>query len=283
VIEDHKVMAFTPWGRRETASILFEYLKRDHARGVVDEWLLCLNTDPDQIEDLAYALTLAKEYDWITALPRPAGCPRLTPKQRNTGFFYRYMTDPNAVYVRFDDDIVYVDDLAISRLVRHKLETPEAVCSFPVMWNNAIVTYFLQQAGIVPLDWGRVNMYCMDPIGWADGNFGIKMHGMLLDKIEKGDQADVFLYQDYQLPLGLQFSVSTFACLGSTYAGLHEPGVLVPHEEESWHTVHHPRRIGQPNTLVGNALVSHYTFFPQQGIIRPSNVLDRYRALAERL
>jgi len=85
------------------------------------------------------------------------------------------------------------------------------------------------------------------------------------------------------LNVGMQFSVSVFASLGSMYAELETPGVLVPSEEESWHTVHQPHRLGQSNMIVGNALVSHYTFFPQQGIVNATDILDRYRDLTRKL
>lgn len=293
MIDGKRVVAWTPYGRRETVSVLARYLDRDHHRGVVDEWWLCLNTDADQVEDLRYGYALARQSGgWITTKERPAGIPRLTPKQRNTGSFVRYMTDPDTVYVRLDDDIVYVHDDAIANLARHKLATPESVASFPIMWNNAIVSWFLQQAGIIPAAgtetngyrWPRVGgPYCMDSVGWADGQFAVELHRLLLDHIAAGTVDKLFLYQDFPLQLGLQFSVSTFAALGSMYAGLPEPGVLVPYEEESWHTIHQPRKIGQPNMIVGNALVSHYTFFPQGPIVRATDTLARYRALAEQL
>jgi hypothetical protein len=54
----------------------------------------------------------------------------------------------------------------------------------------------------------------------------------------------------------------------------------VPDEEESWHTIHRTVATGVPNMIIGNALVSHYTFGPQRGTVLPSGVLDRYRELA---
>lgn len=54
MIKDKKVVVFTPWGRLLTASILFEYLRRDHEAGIVDEWHLWMNTDPDQGFDRQY-------------------------------------------------------------------------------------------------------------------------------------------------------------------------------------------------------------------------------------
>lgn len=284
MIEDKRVVAWTPFGRQVTVSILAEYLKRDHARGLIDEWWLCLNTDPGQDADLAYAVELAATYDWVKLKARPADCVELRPKQRNTGYFYRYMIDPDTIYLRFDDDIVYVHDAAVERLVRAKTQQPDATACFAFIWNNAICSFFAQQCGVIPKEWGDVQPYCMDSVGWANGEFAVRIHRLLLEHIQAGTVAELFLYQDFSVRLGEQFSVSCFASAGADYAALPDgPGVLVPDEEESWHTIHRPRALGQPNVIIGNALVSHYTFYPQRGVVSPTDVLDRYRALAEAL
>lgn len=292
MIDGRRVIAWTPYGRAQTVSILAKYLQRDHERGIVDEYWLYLNTDPHgQEDDLAFADQLAAEHDWIKLVERPMGIPRHPgPKQRNTGYAYRYMTDADTVYLRFDDDIVWVDEQAVENLVRKRLEMPHATAIFATTWNNAIVSWFAQQSGVIPREFGEVGgPYCMDAMGWANGAFAVKIHELLLDKIGAGRVEDLYLYQDFpvQSPQGMpgmQFSVSCFASLGSMYAGLPDgPGVLVPDEEESWHTLHRPQVTGHPNILVGNALVSHYTFMPQRPHVMASGVLDRYRALAEKL
>lgn len=297
MIKGKRAIAWTPYGRHETVSILARYLRREHERGLIDEWWLCLNTDPDQGDDLAYAYDLARSFDWIKLKERMPHQARRHPKQRNTGYFYEQMTDRDTVFLRIDDDIVYLHQDALERLAVHRLEAPSGVASFPVMWNNSIISWYAQQAGVIPaagsispvdLDiriqtytWPAVGgPYCMDAVGWADGRFAVALHRLLLDRVAAGAAEELFLYQDYQLPLNMQFSVSVFASLGSMYADLPEPGVLVPYEEEHWHTVAQPAAIGQPNSIVGDALVSHYTFFPQGPIVRQTDILERYRALA---
>lgn len=297
-IKGHKVIAWTPYGRERTVSILGQYLRREHERGLVDEWWLCLNTDPHQVDDLKYAYRLAAAYPWIKIVQREPHQARRQPKQRNTGYFYTRMTDPEAVYLRLDDDIVYVHEDAVERLVTHRIEHDRGVASFPVMWNNAIISWFAQKAGAIPAPgavsdfghhqadytWPEVgSLYCMDPVGWGDGRFAVALHRLLIDRIHGGEVERCFLYQDMPLPPGTQFSVSTFASSGKLYAGLERPGVLVPDEEENWHTVHQPAVLGEPNVIVGNALVSHYTFFAQQDIVNRTDVLDQYRALAKTL
>jgi len=206
------------------------------------------------------------------------------------------MTDPDTTYVRFDDDIVYVHPDAVARLARSARERGAGggVASFPVMWNNSIISKFAQLTGIIPeagtreadgYTWPEVGgPYCMDAVGWADGRFAVRIHHLLLAALENGEEMEkFFFYQDFPVQLGTQFSVSVFASLGATYAALPTPGLLVPDEEEHWHTVHQPRVLGQPNVIVGDALVSHYTFNPQRRIVLASNTLERYRALAEKI
>lgn len=285
MIDGKRVVAWTPYGREVSVSILVEYLRREHERGLVDEYWLYLNTDPDQVSDLAYAYQLAARHtSWIRIVERPAGLPFRTPKQRNTGLAYRYMTDPDTVYCRLDDDIVYLHEDAIERLVRAKVAMRPTMCCHALMWNNSIVSWYLQQAGVIPYEFGVVKeRFCMDATGWADGEFAVKIHRLLLERVQAGAADSLYLYQDMPLNLGEQFSVSAFASLGEDYANLPEPGVLEPDEEEHWHTVHQPRVIGAPNIIVGNALVSHFTFMPQRRIVLATDVLDRYRELAGKL
>lgn len=295
MIDNRRVIAWTPYGRTATYSILIEYLRRDVERGIVDEVWAYMNTDPTgQEDDIAYAHELDQRYSWFKLKYRPAGIDLGSlPKQRYTGLAYRYMTDPDAIYIRMDDDIIYVHEAAVENLARRRVETPNPVAVFATCWNNSIVSWFMQQTDPprIPIEYGRVGgPYCMNPMGWANGRFAVRIHELLLDKIEQGRVEDLYLYQDFPIQdpntgsPGMQFSVSCFASLGSLYAGLPDgPGVLVPDEEESWHTVHRPARIGHPNILVGNALVAHYTFQPQGPVVRATDILDRYRALANKL
>jgi len=281
VIDSKRVVAWTPFGRERTVSLLVKYMERDVKRGIVDEYLIYMNTDDDQVSDREYGYALAEEHDWIRIIERPERYPG--PKQRSTGYFYRYATDPDTVYVRFDDDVVYIHESAIENLVRARLQMPAPTAVFPIIFNNAIVSHFLQACGRVPMEWGAVAPYCMDPMGWANGPFAVKLHELLLSHIDAGTVEDLYLYQDFPIAPGTQFSVSCFASLGSMYAELPGgPGILVPDEEEAFHTVHHPLATGAPNILRGDAVVSHFSFFPQHPFLNNTNLLDRYRDLADK-
>lgn len=288
MINGKRVVAFTPYGRQRTVSILKEYMLREHLKGVVDEWWLCSNVDANQVTDLRYMYQIQKSHkDWIKIKERPRDVVRLTPKQRNTGYFYRYMTDPNTVYVRFDDDIIYLHEDAVTRLVEAKLRMGSTLTCFAYIWNNAICSWFGQKHGKIPGagdGWPEVEQpYCMDSVGWSNGEFAVLLHELLLGKIEDKKVEDLFLYQDIPLAPRQQFSVSCFAVDGVDYAVLEPPGHLDYPEEEHWHTVHRPEKVNKDNVIVGDALVSHFTFFPQQKEVFATDILDRYRKLAEAL
>ena len=112
MIDGHRVVAWVPFGRERSVSILAEYLRREHERGVVDELWLFMNTNlQGQESDIAYAYRLAATHpDWVRILERAPDQPRRTPVQRNTTYGYRSMTDRDTVYVRLDDDIVYLQE-----------------------------------------------------------------------------------------------------------------------------------------------------------------------------
>jgi hypothetical protein len=277
VIDEKKVIVFTPWGRELTASLLFKYLERDYKAGVVDEWHLWMNTDPDQLWDRNYGYKLAEENDWIKCVEL-GDEPRLHPKQLNTGRFYVFYQDlKDAVMVRMDDDIVWVEPNAIERLVQYRIQNEFPFVAFPLIWNNAVCSYYLQQTGGMPKDWGEVQTnHCMDPLGWADHHFAVNIHNYLLDKIEKNEVDDIFMHTSVMLPLGHQFSVSCFAQFPVVYS------TGVQGEEEAWHTINLPYQLQRPNVIVPNALVSHFTFYPQRDyILGNTDLLDRYKELAE--
>lgn len=281
MIDGHKVVVFTPWGRELTGSLLYRYLKRDHAAGVVDEWHLWLNMDEDQVGDAEYAATLDKDNDWIKRIElaeRPHH-----PKQLNTGLFYRFTQDEDTVYVRMDDDIVWIEEHAIRNLVSARVSNPFPFVVFPLIWNNAVCSYYLQQGEQMPSWWGVVGNHCMDPVGWANPEFAENIHNHLLKMIDEDAVDKLFMHTSIQLPVGHQFSVSCFAQFGAEYKKVNgNLGNLLAVEEEGWHTMSQPYIHQRPNVIVPNALVSHFSFYHQRDyLLNQTDLLDRYRALAE--
>jgi len=296
-----KIVAFTPYGREATVSLLLPYLRREHARGVLDEWMLCLNMDPHQIQDEAYARKLTETYPWIKSFQCPGPrTPNLAgqvpkhwmdgyrqPKQLNTMRFFWYMGNaPDArdtIFIRFDDDVIWLHDNCIRALVDFKLDFPQSLGVFPIIWNNAVSSSIMQRWGHQPWQWPRVAMNAVDPVGWGDPYFAEAVHNLLLHHLEH-DHEDACIEPNKWVELGWrqQFSVSCFAIDGKEYADC--GGVLNWDEEEHWLTMHIPTIVRRSNYVYGGAQCAHGTFYTQRDYLNSrTNLLDRYRVFADRL
>ena len=68
MIDGKRVIAWTPYGRERTVSLLVKYMERDVKRGLVDEYRLFMNTDENQEGDRAYAHELATKRPDVQAI-----------------------------------------------------------------------------------------------------------------------------------------------------------------------------------------------------------------------
>lgn len=284
MFEGHKVVAVIPAGRRKTMSLLLKYLDLEYQKGILDGVQLWMNTDV--ASDWKWLEAQKNVYVTPTYLPPELG-PFRTPKQLNTGYFYTQTVDPGTIYVRFDDDIIYLHEDALKNLLTRRVELRDVFLVFPTIWNNAIISYYAQEAGSIDESHGRVSEpYCMDPVGWERPDYGEHVHRVLLEHIEAGSVPRLY-FPDQWLDFH-RFSISSFAFFGEDFAKFPlGPGLMyVPHEplpdEEIWLTEKYVREIGARNILLGNAIISHYTFFTQRPHIDQTNVLDLYRDVAKR-
>ncbi len=278
MLGNHRVVVCIPYGRARTVSILLNYLRRD--REVVDEVQLWMNVDPNQQDDAAWAEEQARIFHgWVRVVQRPIN-PPLRPKQLNTGFFYAVARDPGTYYFRFDDDIVYVHPRYFAEQVAFRDAHPEALLVMGSIVNNAVCSWVFQQRGILGREHGTVaSPYCMDPVGWADADFGIALHRTFLDDAEAG-RADRWLYdQPHVLADATRFSISNFLWTGEQATAWGGPTPL--RDEEIFLTERWPREQRRWNVVNGMALVAHYSFFTQRAL-DGTDVLDRYRRLSER-
>jgi len=265
-------VAFIPAGRKRVMSILLTNLRRFPELDEVQVWL---NTHK-QPDDDEWLLSLPDQWDKIVLYELADDVERRFPKQLNTGYFYAVTQEDDTLYFRFDDDIVFVDDDYFANMVRYRLENPAPPIVYGNIWNNAVCSYLHQQAGHIDRKHGVVERkFCMDPVGWQSGPFAKYIHGVLLDHIEAGTTRELFLPHD-PLP-EVRFSISNFCFLG---ARMRDMVPRIP-DEEIWLAERYPLRVGQPNVICGDALVSHYSFFSQRSHLDATNILDRYREAAE--
>jgi hypothetical protein len=277
---DMRVVAVVPAGRGRVLGLLLKHLR---SSPLIDEIQLWENTEIE--DDLKWMRSQCD--DLVKLIPLDTDEPPRIPKQLNTGRFYRGTVDPDTVYIRFDDDIIYVHPDAISNLIDATL-THDGLCTFATIWNNAIISAIMQENGHLDDRYGEITRYCMDDVAWRMPEFGEYVHRVLLDHIEAGTTETLYFpnlpaeeegprrYTGQIRPL--RFSVSCFAYTGKAMA---EHADQIWHEEEeTYMTGPLVEETGIPNLICGNALVSHYSFFTQRPHLDLTDVLAQYQTVA---
>ncbi len=271
-----RVISVTPAGRRRYLAALVPHLLAQ--RHVIDEHHWWLNTN--DAADALYVEQVTAEHPDFFKICRKEVRADLNIGQNIWRFFGEY-AEPDTVYVRFDDDIVYMAPDAVENLVRFRLAHREPIVVLGNIVNNAVCAHFLQQAGLVPRAWGEVENFCLDGNGWACGEFARKLHGLFLEELRAG-RADQWKLAELPIDGRRRFSVNVVSWLGDDLRQVPEVhGGIV--DEELFLTVELPRRLGRANAACGDALFAHLAFFTQRPYLEWTwpQLIGHYQEIAE--
>ena len=267
MIDNHRVSIVIPAGRRRYMELLIPQLLREKGWDELQVWV---NTDVPG--DLAYLSGLPALDPRIRLLSLPEG---VAPEGALTiHHFFPNCIDENTVYIRTDDDIVYIEPGAIAKLARFRIRHPRPFLVFPVIVNNAIITHILQVLGRIKVD-KYVKASCTDPVGWKNPQFAENLHRIFLKLIEDNE---IGRFKFTNRPIALsRMSINCIAWLGSEFAKF--GGVLGSIHEEEWLSVVKPTDLGVPNAIYGDVIVSHFAFYKQRAHLDQTDILDKYREL----
>ncbi len=272
-----RVISVTPAGRRRYLAALVPHLLRQ--RKIIAEHHWWLNTTDEA--DIRYIEEVTAQHPEFFRICRKEVRPDLTLPE-NIWRYFRDYSDPGTLYLRFDDDIVYFADDAVENLVRYRLAHREPFLILGNIVNNAVCTHFHQQAGLVPLRWGRVQNECMDPNGWSRAGFARRLHERFLAELRQGH---LERWKQVALPIdGLRrFSINMISWFGADLCGV--PELASDNiEEEPFLTEVLPARLGRPNEACSEALFAHFAFYTQRHALEWtwSELAGHYQAIAER-
>jgi hypothetical protein len=234
----------------------------------VDEWRLWANTE--DAADLAWMDALAAREPRVKVV-RPSW-----PHEGNFSI-HRYFPgccDPDAVYVRLDDDVVYVGPDAIAHLADMRVHDPSPFLYYGAVVNNAITSHLHQRHGNLTKAYGIVGYECKDPVGWGRGDVALDLHRTFL---EYSDDVECWELPDWELWHYERCSINVVSWLGADFATF---GGAVGRDEEDWLACVAPRERGRPNRIYGGAVFVHYAYGPQrEAVDADPSVLAGYRKL----
>ncbi len=266
--KDHNIIAVTPAGRESYLSVLSHYiLKNKH---ILDQWHIWLNTTIPK--DISFITSLQSQHPHFIKIIYPHKKIEANPSYSINQFFVNCQ-DPNTIYVRFDDDIVFIHDTAIQSLVNSRIQDQSPFLVYANIINNSICTHLHQRIKAIPYT-PQVQYNCLDQIGWNDPEFAISIHKHFLHDTNY----DKYMFPNWLMWEYNRFSINCFAFFGKDFK---EFNGLVPTDEEEWLSVTKPKEFSRPNVISGQSLVSHYAFYTQRPRLSQTHILQQYKDLCK--
>jgi hypothetical protein len=246
--------------------ILGRYVLR--GRPLIDEWRLWWNTHDEQ--DQQYIRQLQQRHpDFITIEDRGFTLDYHEGHRR----FFEGCNDINTIYIKVDDDIVFIDEACIENLLSCRVRNPEPFVVFANTINNALNSHFLQQNFKLPTNWEQVAHTCMDFYGWKSPEFAKKLHEYFLSK----DPSDFYMPD---VELRERTSINFLAWFGEDFKKHFD---FKWGDDEDYLSFQRPFELHRPTMICGDAVVSHFAYFTQRDLLDSTDILQRYAERAKNI
>lgn len=258
-----KIIVWSPAGRQRYLEILTKYIINEP---IIDEYHLCINTLNS--EDIEWMNQLAQQHSKIHIKQLPNN---IRPNGNSTiGWFFREHNDPKTIYIRLDDDIVWLENNFFTKLVEARINNPEHLFILPNIINNALIDHIHMRKGILGFH-NLVKYHCDCDTGWKSGQFAEHKHRTLITNIIKND-LNKYKFDKWILNWYERISINCLCYFGDDYK--------VPANEEKFLTEHLTKIKNKYNCVIGEILCSHFSFYTQAKHMSSTNILQLYHELA---
>jgi hypothetical protein len=261
----------TPAGRERYLKVLLKNLIKN--KQDFDEWHLWLNTT--SFSDIEYCKKLEAENSWIKTFPL------MVPYKGNESIysFFKYCTDPDTVYLRLDDDIVFLEKNFCKEIFKFRINNPEPFLVYGNILNNSCISFLHQQKNLLNFSNFKVDYDCVGNLWKPESAYIVKkMHEVFIKKI-KTVQSVFFLHfkEPWLLKNYERVSINCISWLGKTFASF---GGHVETDEECWLACNKPRELQTPNVVFGEAVCSHFSFYTQRDYMDNTDLLEQYDSIS---
>lgn len=245
-------------------------------RNEFDCWKIWVNTN-DQ-EDIEYMRSIEQSHDFIELVYCKIPIYTNSSGTNNASIhsFFEDCVDPDSVYLRLDDDIVYIHPGSITKMFESRISDEGPLIMYGNIVNNSLISHLHQRIGVLPLI-KKVEYDCGCDVGWGDSEFAYFIHQNFIEKLKNGNSKEFFM-SNWNLYDYKRVSINCISFLGKTFA---EFGGRVGIDEEQWLAVDAPRHLSRPNRIIGETLFSHYAFFSQRPYLDSTDILSKYRDISD--
>ena len=263
--KNKKIVAVTPAGRKKYMELLAPYVLKNE---MFDEWQIWQNTN--EKSDIDYFETLFRNNHKVRVIKIPTEKPNCDTIYK----YFEYCTQKDTIYVRFDDDVVWMEQDAAKKLVEYRLNNPQYFLVFGNTVNNALCDFLHKKNNILDIN-DEIEYECMGKITWNAPVVAEKKHRAFLANYEN-NKVTGYYFTDHLLKDYERCSINVISWFGEKFA---EFNGIVGTSEEQWLACVKPFLDKTPNVIFGNAIFVHYAFGPQRQHLTKTNVLDCYRKI----
>lgn len=263
MLNNYRVVINTAAGRRRYMQYLIPYIV---SSPIVDRYDIWVNTHNGA--DIEFFKRMAEKFPVINLVWQPDG---VVNGNASINAFYKFCTEPNTIYFKLDDDVVWMEPGLIEKMVRFRIDNPNYFLVSPLVINNSLCTYLLQLEKKLKLD-----MYYpaspLHPILWKNGYFAYDLHQWFLNNyLRTGRWEDLHVGKK---ELGMtRFSINAILWFGDE---MRKFGGMVSGDDEEFMSCIYPTLNGVSNAWNGDAIVAHFAFFTQREQLDRQRILEQY-------
>jgi hypothetical protein len=273
-MKTHKCIIVIPAGRKRYIEILLPYILKE--KNFIDEMHIWMNTNIK--EDIVYLQQIAEDYKFIK-LKYNADKHHKKGKSEAIHTFFTDAIDDDSIYIRLDDDIVWLENNFIEKLYYYRLNNPQYFLIYPNIINNAIIDHIRWRFGCFENKYLLNNYHfsykCTDPIGWQHSEVAYLKHQAFLDDLSNNN-LDHYRFYKWILFHFERVSINCISWFGSEFKKFDGN---VGSNEEQWLSVDHPKNIKKPNCIFGDIICSHFSFYTQRAFLDNTDLLYKYQQL----
>ena len=264
MFQNYKVICCTAAGRRRYMQYIVPFVVSEE---LVDRYDIWVNTTNNC--DIEFFRMMAAKYPKVNLVWQPDN---IVNGISSINKFYTLCQERDTIYLKIDDDVVWMEPDIFKKLLKFRVDNPDAFLVSPMVVNNAICSYLWQATK--KIDFGMyMNAAADHYILWRCGEFSLALHHWFLNRLKKDYKFYKYLHIGPRPIACNRFSINFIIWFGkdlATFKG------KVPGDDEEYMSVIKPAQMGKINLFDGDSVISHFAFFTQREILDNAHILEQY-------
>ncbi len=271
----YKIVICIAAGRWRHMEILLKLL--DEYRDVVDRidlWVNCVDAEDRR------RLRVTAALDTLYRLVELPDIRMINPAVlwHSVCKFYKYACDADTIYIKCDDDIVWVDDVEhFRKFIDFRIDNDRYFMTSANVTVNAICDHLHQKAGGLPPSLDVISYDAHDKSIFYDAESVATIHEHVLSN-GGPDPRRWDLVEKHEISDFARICINFVSWFGKDFAAFKGE---VPQEDETWLTVDKTKELQRCIAICPDFGCVHYSFGPTRRHLDTSTLLIRYREAAK--